>query len=120
MAKVPQVEIYDDYDQGLIGPELAQVVELEVKFPGTRRARYVLDLRPESVEMLQSWLEDFLEEASPVTVKGQPVTGKVTATAGAGSAQTSAIRDWARANGYELSDRGRIPAHFVEAFDESH
>lgn len=34
--------------------------------------------------------------------------------------QTRAIREWANANGYEVSDRGRIPAVVVEAFDAGH
>ncbi|WP_442973052.1 Lsr2 family DNA-binding protein [Rhodococcus sp. NBC_00294] len=34
--------------------------------------------------------------------------------------QTRAIREWANANGYEVSDRGRIPAAVVEAFDAAH
>jgi hypothetical protein len=34
--------------------------------------------------------------------------------------QTKAIRDWARQNGYELSDRGRIPATVIEAFEAAH
>ena len=27
------------------------------------------------------------------------------------------IRDWARANGYEVSDRGRIPGNVMEAYE---
>jgi hypothetical protein len=29
---------------------------------------------------------------------------------------TAAVREWARANGHTVSDRGRIPAHIREAF----
>ena len=34
--------------------------------------------------------------------------------------QTRAVRDWARQNGFELSDRGRIPATVIEAFEVAH
>jgi hypothetical protein len=30
--------------------------------------------------------------------------------------QNQAIREWATKNGYEVSERGRIPASIVEAF----
>ncbi len=30
--------------------------------------------------------------------------------------QNQAIRVWARKNGYEVSDRGRIPSEVVEAY----
>lgn len=29
---------------------------------------------------------------------------------------TKAIRDWARTNGYDVSDRGRIPSDVMEAY----
>ncbi|WP_458864192.1 Lsr2 family DNA-binding protein [Mycobacteroides abscessus] len=32
----------------------------------------------------------------------------------------AAIRQWARKNGYEVSDRGRIKAEVVEAFEAAH
>lgn len=31
--------------------------------------------------------------------------------------QVAAIREWARANGYEISDRGRIPREVEEAYN---
>jgi hypothetical protein len=31
--------------------------------------------------------------------------------------QTQAIRDWARKNGYQVSDRGRVPATVLEAYN---
>jgi hypothetical protein len=35
---------------------------------------------------------------------------------GRGGLDTAAVREWARAQGYAVSDRGRIPRHIVEAF----
>ena len=32
----------------------------------------------------------------------------------------SAIREWARKNGHEVSERGRIPAAVQEAYDKAH
>jgi hypothetical protein len=33
-----------------------------------------------------------------------------------GAPDTAAVREWARANGHTVSDRGRIPGHIREAF----
>jgi hypothetical protein len=33
-----------------------------------------------------------------------------------GALDTAAVRQWARANGHTVSDRGRIPGHILEAF----
>ena len=34
--------------------------------------------------------------------------------------QTAAIREWARANGYEVSERGRLSATVLSAFEAAH
>ncbi len=34
--------------------------------------------------------------------------------------QTATVRDWARSNGYTVSDRGRIPTAVQDAFDSAH
>lgn len=36
-----------------------------------------------------------------------------------GSVSTNHIRDWARANGYQVPDRGRIPANIIDAWREA-
>jgi Lsr2 len=35
---------------------------------------------------------------------------------GRGAQDTAAVREWARAHGHTVSDRGRIPRHILEAF----
>ncbi|MCX4986082.1 Lsr2 family protein [Streptomyces sp. NBC_00572] len=45
-----------------------------------------------------------------------PVTGLTTRS----PISTRAIRDWARANGYELPDRGRVPLAIREAWEAAH
>ena len=37
-----------------------------------------------------------------------------------GSNEVAEIRDWARKNGHQVSDRGRIPASVVEAYEGAH
>jgi hypothetical protein len=41
-------------------------------------------------------------------------------SARSGREQLQAIREWARANGVEVSERGRIPRSVREAFDAAH
>ena len=40
--------------------------------------------------------------------------------AGGGDSRTAQIREWARANGHKVSERGRIPATIIEAYDKAH
>ena len=53
-------------------------------------------------------------------VKARRVSGRRTrrrAGAPKTSSNTQKVREWARANGYEVSDRGRIPASVREAYE---
>jgi hypothetical protein len=52
--------------------------------------------------------------------------GRSRATGGGGGGgrmdreQAGAIREWARRNGHQVSDRGRIPSSVVEAYESAH
>jgi hypothetical protein len=41
-------------------------------------------------------------------------------TGGTSPLETGSIRDWARSEGYELSERGRIPAEVRAAYEAAH
>jgi hypothetical protein len=43
-----------------------------------------------------------------------------TGTSGRSKRDMQAIREWAQANGHKVSDRGRIPASVVEAYEAAH
>lgn len=48
----------------------------------------------------------------------KPTSSSPTVASSVASADTKTIRAWAQQNGYELGDRGRIPAHIVDAFTQ--
>ena len=41
------------------------------------------------------------------------------ASAAGGSQDTAKIRAWAKENGYEVNDRGRVPANIREAYEKA-
>jgi hypothetical protein len=54
---------------------------------------------------------------------GRPQRSANSAASGSdrrGKRDTQAIREWAQANGHQVSDRGRIPASVVEAYEATH
>jgi hypothetical protein len=55
----------------------------------------------------------------PYVGAGRPVNNsrgrRVTRTTVGADART--VKEWARANGYEVKDRGRVPDHIREAFE---
>lgn len=68
---------------------------------------------------LRSALGEFTSQARRT---GGRVTRATSTASRNGSAtasheQSRAIREWARRNGYEVSNRGRIPASLIDAFE---
>jgi len=84
---------------------------------------YEIDLHPENASKLRDSLADFVAGARRTSGRAKrraaTTTRRVVAEART-KEQTKAIRNWARSNGHELADRGRIPASIIEAFEQAH
>jgi len=93
---------------------------VELSFGGVD---YRTDLCADHAAELKAALTPFLESAERVDGRrrggARPAEGKATARRPArrDPMQVAAIRAWARANGYEISDRGRIPREVEEAYN---
>ena len=82
---------------------------------GLDGAHYEIDLSQVHARELRATLARYAAAGRKVTgTTGRPARrlGK----AAAGGQSTTEIRDWARANGLEVKDRGRIPAGVVAEF----
>ena len=104
MAQKTQIILVDDID----GSEATQSVTFALD-----GVTYEIDLNDDHAAALRETVEEW-------TVKARRVSGRRTrrrAGAARTSSDTQKVREWARANGYEVSDRGRIPASVREAYD---
>ena len=79
---------------------------------------YEIDLSAANQARLRDELATFVD-ATPLRPQRRTARGAVE-SASVGREQTHAIREWARNNGYEVSERGRISAAIQKAFDEAH
>jgi hypothetical protein len=86
------------------------------------KANYEIDLSAANEARLRDKLAKFVAAATPLHPQRAVRRGAVKAVKAApvGREQTQAIREWARSNGHEVSDRGRISAAIQKAFDEAH
>ncbi|MGI8416229.1 MAG: histone-like nucleoid-structuring protein Lsr2 [Nakamurella sp.] len=82
-------------------------------------AEYTIDLTAKEVDKLNKALETYVDNATRLGGR-RKVRISSSSGGGRGKEQLQAIRDWARKNGYEVSDRGRIAAEIQEAFDAAH
>ena len=78
-------------------------------------AEYEIDLNAKHAEDLRKALSRYVEAArrSSGTARRPARTGRRTAASGP---NTNEVREWAKAQGYEVKDRGRVPAELVVRF----
>lgn len=112
MAQRVEVALVDDLD----GSEAEESVEF-----GLDGVSYQIDLSEDNAIELRDALAQYVEHARRTggrrrTASRPSVAAEVKAPAHVDREQNQAIRKWARTNGYEVSDRGRIPTEVVEAF----
>ncbi len=110
MAKKVEVSLVDDLDQSTA----AETVSF-----GLDGATYEIDLSKSNAKKLRDALASYVGNARRVS------RGRTSAPRGRGGAradreQTQAIREWARGNGYQVSDRGRVPGTVLEAYNSAH
>ena len=108
MAQRVQTLLIDDLDGG--------EAEGTVRF-GLDGAEYEIDLSAGHAEALRRALAPYVSAArrAPGAAAGRPGRGGRRA-AGAGAADPVAVREWAKSQGIEVKDRGRVPAGLVVKF----
>ena len=88
---------------------------------GLDGVHYEIDLTDDNATRLRDTLADFIAAAR--RTGGRLKRGTAGATSAASPAtdreQTKAIREWARHNGFEVPERGRIPAAVRDSYQRS-
>ncbi len=116
VATIKTVQVIDDFDGTILDAYES------VQF-GIGGMTYDFDTTPKRAGAFRARLQKYVDISRPAG-STTPARSRVRVPAAAGgnnsAEQNQAIRDWARANNFELSDRGRIPAHIVAAFDAAH
>ena len=102
MSKSVSVIVTDDLD----GSENAQTVSF-----GLDGVAYEIDLAKKNRAKLEHALAPFIGAARRVPRGGR---------AGGAPADRSAVRDWARSNGLQVSERGRISADIIRRYEAAH
>ena len=119
MAQQVNVKFVDDLD----GSDAAATVSF-----GLDGRIYEIDLSDDNAARLRDSLASFIAAARKSggsTTTGSRREQKMTVSSGPrpqtlDREQTAAIRAWARQNGHQISDRGRISKTVVDAFQAAH
>jgi hypothetical protein len=118
MAQRTTVQLVDDLD-GTASNDISTVTF------GLDGVEYEIDLTEDNAASLRKGLADFVTAARRTggRVKRGLGSSATSAPANDGSrskVQTQAIRDWAKNNGHQVAERGRIPGGVIEAFEAAH
>lgn len=108
MARKTRVVLTDDID----GSEANQTVSFALD-----GVAYEIDLNDIHAKQLREQLETWASSGRRIGGRRTPGTRRSTAS---DPEQTARIREWARENGHEVSDRGRISTSVREAYNAAH
>lgn len=113
MVQRTEVVLVDDVDGG----DAAETVTFSLD-----GVSYEIDLNDENAAALRESVSRWVGSARKVSGGRASSSGKRGGRASSGRSSASgndanAIREWARANGHTVSDRGRISAQVVEAYN---
>ncbi|ANY09627.1 histone-like nucleoid-structuring protein Lsr2 [Pseudonocardia sp. HH130630-07] len=113
MAQQTTITLIDDLD----GSEAEEQVEF-----GVDGRTYAIDLSSANAERLRDFLAPFVAAARRANTGRRSGTGSgaPTGSSAAERAANRAVREWAIAQGMQISERGRIPSSVVSAYRNAH
>jgi hypothetical protein len=115
MAKQVITSLIDDMD----GKPASQTIEFAID-----GVNYTIDLSDRNADKLRAALHPYIDAGTRVGRVGTTTRTRTPGRSGfaprTSRDQTAAIREWAAKQGHEISNRGRIPARIVEAYEAAH
>ena len=116
MARKTQIILEDDLTGDLLADGAGESVSFSLD--GTS---YEIDLSTENAGTMREALSRYTGAARKVSAaRRTSVTGSPRKSSGGGRTDLAAVREWAKANGHEVSERGRVAGSVLEAYDAAH
>ncbi|WP_323097780.1 Lsr2 family protein [Intrasporangium sp. YIM S08009] len=109
MAQRVEVRLIDDIDQGDADETVTFALD---------GVTYEIDLSDKNAKKLRDDFASWVGHAR--RSGGARSTTKRRSSGGGAKRDLAAVREWARANGHQVSDRGRISAEVQDAYDKAH
>ncbi|UFU03512.1 Lsr2 family protein [Ruania suaedae] len=109
MAQKVRVLLIDDID----GTDAEETVTFALD-----GVTYEIDLNAKNAAKLRDDLAQWVGQAR--RAGGRKTSGRKASGSRAGGSDAQKIREWAKSNGYQVSDRGRVSAEIREAYAKAH
>lgn len=111
MAQTVKIILEDDLEGGS--------AEETVRF-GLDGGQYEIDLNSANATKLREALRPFVSKARRASAKTTSNRGATTRPSRSGNPETPKIRAWAKENGLQVSDRGRIHQDIQDKYYDAH
>jgi hypothetical protein len=118
MARRIVHQLVDDLDGTLLEPGSGETVLFSLD-----GAAYEIDLTEDNASALRDSLAQYISAARSVSSGRGGSGGGANSAAGrrrTGQTDYAPIREWAKKNGYDVSERGRVSASILEAYEAAH
>lgn len=106
MAREMKVVLTDDLD----GSEAAETIRFMID-----RATYEIELSSDNAEKFRAVLAPYVAKARRVSASGSTSARRSSGSSKSNS-DSAKIRAWAKEQGKDVSDRGRIPAELADEY----
>lgn len=110
MAQKVNIVLVDDID----GSDATQTVSF-----GLDGTSYEIDLNDKNAAKLRDALATFVGHGRKVSTGSRRSGSRSSRSSGTGS-DAKVVREWAKANGHKVPERGRIPADVRAAYEAAH
>lgn len=107
MAQIVSILLVDDID----GSEAAETVRF-----GLDGIQYETDLSSDHAEEMRALIAPYVKNARRAATPGRGTT-RTRGTAGTRNADSQKMRAWAKEQGIEVNNRGRVPAEVVAQYE---
>lgn len=117
MARKTTIVLEDDLTGGILAEGDGGTVSFSLDGQS-----YEIDLSTENSAQLRTDLQRYVDAGRRVSSPRGASAGRSVGGGrpGASRKESGEIRDWAKRNGHEVSERGRIPAGVIEAYRAAH
>lgn len=115
MARQVIERLVDDLDGRVLDEGEGQTIEFAY-----RGKKYTIDLSKANADQFDSAIEKFIAAAAPLRYGGATRRQPGGGPAKSGKEQAQVVRDWLRAQGHQVSERGRIKRELMDLYAAAH
>jgi hypothetical protein len=115
MARKIVHQLVDDLDGTVLEPGEGETVLFSLD-----GRSYEIDLTADNAQKLRDTFADYISAARRMSSGSSSPTSTTRGRRRTGQTDYGPVREWAKKNGFTVSERGRVPAAIIEAYEAAH